>query len=247
MKGIHSQKDVLNLPFQLGSHEDFDYSVDQIFLVLCEQLGFTQPMLFMDDEEGSLILTKTNVGLSIPLTSTEAGLIKAFTSGELFVTDSYQDIFPAREQSETPISGIEKYILLPVSVFGKPIGVFVFASQTKEDLSSLEKVFLKNFANQVGLQLYTGWALNFVTKQRDAYAEANEDFSDLIEVKREFLVQVQSLLTQALQNVKEDESLQQELFSSLSYLRSLILLSDTTVQKHQLSNIISQEQTQIQH
>lgn len=213
--------------------EDFDLFVTHILNLCQNQFGFLSPMLFMHDPaHDRLILAHGESQLKFPLQDAHHLLAQSFRERQLFTTHAYQEIF--EEPSDEPRSSDSQslFILLPISVLETPVGVLVFTTKDQKTLSHLEQIFLQNFVEQIALQLMTTWALKHSLEINESLEETNKEYLQLIEVKRTFLVQVRELLLQYREEESVDAKTKEELLSALSYLQSVLLLSDSTIEKN---------------
>ncbi len=218
--------------------KDFDALVLHILQITQSQFGFVSPMLFMyDHAHEQLVLAHGEAHLKFPLQNANHLLAKSFQDQQFFTTNSYQEIFeePTDEQESSQSTSL--YILLPISVRETSIGVIVFATKDQKTLSYLEQLFLQNFVTQISSHLMITWALKNSLELNTQLLHTNSDYLQLIEVKRSFLDQVQEILLQYIQEKNVKEKKKEEIMSVIAYLQSVVLLSDTTIEKNKQNTI----------
>jgi hypothetical protein len=71
--------------------------------------------------------------------------------------------------------------------------------------------------------------LKHSANERSLLAEKNQQYKDLIEVKTSFLLQVQELLVQCIQQKSLSNDQHEQMAEVLSYLNSVLLLAEKTL------------------
>ncbi len=224
-----SKNQVLDLPIDERLLQDFDQYVSHLFEVIRSQLGFESPMLFIHDEQETVLRSATGpLAITFPLSHPQSLLIKAYHTQELQASHYSQELFEGIVPEDTEQTNL--FIAIPVIVFGESLGVLVVASTQQADVTKLEKVFLANFASQIGVHLFTAWTLKQLNSRATHLKKKNEAYKELIRVKKSFLLDVQELLLKQAR-LTSDEAEKNDALHALSYLNSLLILSEKAIEQ----------------
>lgn len=225
---------------------DFDQLISVLFDILSERLGFGNVFLLMHHKDkNKLILAKEKLepGFSEKFLNMEASLEKqspvanAFAQKtieqgdsleKLFSDNSLRAVFQEFDQS----IGTKTAVALPLVVFDRPIGVIILISAKLSELSDLEVEFLNNFFKQIGLHVFTAWALKNSLSKTKSLQAAKAEYEELINIKKEFLNELQQLFVELMQNSSMNQETKVRLVESLMYLNSVMLLADSMINKH---------------
>lgn len=217
---------------KLTSNEvlEFSHLAKRVKQLLQDDYGFDSALLFLlhpESQELELVNSESKLSFSL---STNSLLIDSYLSGEIRFGYSSKQVFEDKE-SVSMVNTIHS-VLVPLTIKGQSIGVFVLESK-QQSLSELEQSFLREFANAFALPLAITWQKELFSQTNAKLQELNYDYRGLIEVKQAFLEQVQDVLVHAMSkhDLTEDERI--ELISCLSYLQSVLLVSTSTLNRHQ--------------
>lgn len=210
--------------------KDFDALSGHVLKLLQHEFGFASPMLFMHDPlEKRLCSELTQQQFALPVTETPSGLSRAFAEQQIVTTSSLKELFEG-EQPDPQQETKNRFVALPVVVGSHSVGVFALGVKHQEDLTELERVFLRHFSDQVAVQLATAWMLKHSMQANKRLEEMNQDYRHLIEVKRTFLEQIHDVLLECVNRPDLEERQKEKIVSSLAYLHSVLLLSQKTVE-----------------
>lgn len=225
---------------------DFDQLIETLFDILSQRLGFSNVFLLMYHKgQNRLVLAKEKLdpGFSEKLTGIEVSLeeqsavVRAFAQKKIEQGDSLENLF-----SDNPLRavfhkfdqsvGTKTAVALPLAVFDRSIGVIVLISTNLSELSELELAFLDNFSKQIGLHVFTAWALKNSLSKTKSLQAAKAEYEELINIKKEFLSELQQLFVELIPNSSLNQETKVRLVESLMYLNAVMLLADSTINKH---------------
>jgi len=219
---------------------DFDRLFEEVFRIYSTELGFKTAYLFMHEQDRNclkLARGKSTASSLVNLTEIECPihrpslLVQAFENKEIIKTESYEDLLGIKIKLNTE-SANSPMLILPVYVFNEGIGVFVLIAEDVNDFSEQEISFLSNFSQQIGLHIFTAWNLDQSIIQTRGLMRSKNEYEELIKIKKEYFEEMQKLLVKLLQEPSLNDETQMKLAESLMYLNSVMLLSDSTVEKH---------------
>lgn len=225
---------------------DFDQLISVLFDIISERLGFGNVFLLMHNkDQDKLILAKEMLESDFAeklsgvecLLDNESPVSKAFARQKIEQADSLEKLFSDNTKQGVfrefdKSLGTKTAVALPLVVFDISIGVIILISARLPELSKLELAFLANFSRQIGLHVFTAWALKNSFSKTKSLQAAKAEYEELINIKKEFLNELQELFVELMQNSSMNQETKVRLVESLMYLNSVMLLADSTINKH---------------
>lgn len=229
---------------------DFDALADAIFKTFAKELNMILPCISMyhqrtndlrfvyESTDRRVVETlkkyynKSISDFVFPVTETKNALVESFTTGQIVIEESVERLAHPYITNKFVISAIDKIIRLkmivitPIIVDGTTIGVFAFGSRKKQKLSDSDTKFLQSFSSSVGGYLRNCWLLSRSLMENGLLMQENTKLKQYIKINQDFLMHLSSILEEML---KEPASMitPKILEENISYLKSLVLMSDS--------------------
>lgn len=228
---------------------DFDFLGDKLLDIVSKNLGFSVPSILMFDEHANgLRITKYRSPLSIdkvvelaigrtisdlvfPISCKRNIFVDAFVTKNIRVTSTVRDmVVPFFENKFVAIFDrlldVKMMAVVPIVVDAKSVGVLVFGSKTKHEISIVEIKFLDVLSKQLGHYLKHAWILHSLTKKNEIIVNENARLNQLLALNKNAIRDVSELLTGLLEPLEIPDVQKNIIQSHIEYLQSIYLISE---------------------